>query len=323
MPRSPGRIFLHSAGKAAQLAPADVGDETYTRRGSTTHFVVYFAQSLGANGPTLADAVLASCEADYNRLQEWFGNINISNLPCNVRIRPGANGASHASCSATDLYCDAFNGTDSDLERSLVVAELDEVFMADQGVGWDCGASNGEALSRVLAAEIYPNELTPPGLGVTFATGRNWLDSARPDWVNNTEPTDQNFVSIGCGTLFINYLRFQLGYSLSQIVQAGGATLAEMYRRLTNRTDGFQHFSTLLALYFPLGQPSNLNNDNPFPLSEEQQHVFYRGTDGAINHIFWDAPSNQLFHDQWTQLTGAPAAAGDPATLVWHLVDDN
>jgi Repeat of unknown function (DUF346) len=50
---------------------------------------------------------------------------------------------------------------------------------------------------------------------------------------------------------------------------------------------------------------------------ERQQHVFYRGPDGAINHIFWDAPTNKLYHDQWTVLTGAPlAAAGSLATMV-------
>jgi hypothetical protein len=48
-----------------------------------------------------------------------------------------------------------------------------------------------------------------------------------------------------------------------------------------------------------------------------QQHIFYRGTDGAINHVFWDAPSKQLFRDQWTQRIGAPPAVGDPATMVW------
>jgi uncharacterized protein (DUF2252 family) len=74
-----------------------------------------------------------------------------------------------------------------------------------------------------------------------------------------------------------------------------------------------QRFSALLELYFPSNQTSNLSNDNPFPLSEEQQHVFYRGTNGAINHIFWDAPSNQLFHDQW--IPAAPT--GDLATMVW------
>ncbi len=44
-------IFVHSGtemDQVAQLLPADVGDETYTQRGATTHFVVYYAQSLGS-----------------------------------------------------------------------------------------------------------------------------------------------------------------------------------------------------------------------------------------------------------------------------------
>jgi hypothetical protein len=59
-------------------------------------------------------------------------------------------------------------------------------------------------------------------------------------------------------------------------------------------------------------------------VTRNQQHIFYRGMDGAINHIFWDAPSSRLFNDQWTpQPPDSLAAIGDPATMVWHLVDDN
>jgi hypothetical protein len=50
-------------------------------------------------------------------------------------------------------------------------------------------------------------------------------------------------------------------------------------------------------------------------VTPQQQHVFYRGLDGAINHIFWDAPTNRLYFDQWTSRTQAPLAAGDPATM--------
>ena len=59
-------------------------------------------------------------------------------------------------------------------------------------------------------------------------------------------------------------------------------------------------------------------------VTPNQQHVFYRGFDGAINHIFWDAATNRLFRDQWTpQPPDTLAGIGDPATMVWHLVDDN
>src|SRR5437879_6422624 len=91
-------VFLHSAANGAQLAAAGVADEVYTQRGQTGHFIVSYAQSLGGDGATLAGAVLGTCEADYDRLQGWFGNINIGSLPFNVYIKPGANGAGHASC---------------------------------------------------------------------------------------------------------------------------------------------------------------------------------------------------------------------------------
>ena len=45
--------------------------------------------------------------------------------------------------------------------RSLVIAEEDEVFEANFGHGWDCGASNGEGLSRVLANTMYPGLANP------------------------------------------------------------------------------------------------------------------------------------------------------------------
>jgi lysophospholipase L1-like esterase len=47
-----------------------------------------------------------------------------------------------------------------------------------------------------------------------------------------------------------------------------------------------------------------------------QQHVFYRGVDGAINHILWASLSGRLHHDDWRARAHAPAAAGDPATMM-------
>jgi hypothetical protein len=261
------RVFAHSAAGDQAAAAAAAPGQNFVQQGTTDHFVVFYDDSLGADGPTLADAVLASCERDYAQLQTWFGNIAINNLPFNVFIQPGTSGASHATCADTSLFCDAFTGTDVDLVRSLVVAEADEVFMDNQNRGWNCGFNNGEALSRVLAAAIYPAELKPPGTGVTFATAERYLNSNRDDFVNQNDESDQNFESIGCGTLFINWLRFQLGFTLDQIVQNGGATLAETYQNLTGQADGFQRFSDLLAGRYPPDQgPFVLADDNPFPL---------------------------------------------------------
>jgi Clostridial hydrophobic W len=230
----------------------------YTRRGSTSNFDVYYDNNLGTNGQNLADAVLANCESDFAQLRIWFGGLNAGRFA--VYIDPGSFGAYHANCAATDLHCAAFSGTNGALENMLNVAEADEVFMANQGRGWNCGASNGEGLSRVLAAERYPAALDG------FASGASWLDSDRPDWVSKTEPTDGNYVSTGCATLFINYLRFHYGFSLDQIVQAGGFTLAQTFTKLVGSYYPFERFALFLNLRFPPGTPSGLLNDNPFPI---------------------------------------------------------
>jgi hypothetical protein len=93
-----------------------------------------------------------------------FGGLTPDNLPFRVYITPGYEGASHSSCDDTGLYCDAFDANDGVLMRYLVVAEADEVFMDSQDRGWMCGASNGEGLSRVLAADAYP-----PGMAGFFS----------------------------------------------------------------------------------------------------------------------------------------------------------
>jgi hypothetical protein len=232
----------------------------YTLRGSTSNFAVSYENALGANGPVLADAVLATCEADYASLRTWFGGVTPGELPFTIFIVTGTFGAYHATCASSELHLAAFDGTNADLVRMLLVAEADEVMMAAQNVGWDCGYSHGEGLSRVLSTELYPAQLNG------FATAASWLDSNRPDWVSTTEQTDQNYVSIGCATLFLNYLRHQLGYSLTAIVGAGAPTLAQVYTNLSGKTAAFDPFNTLLQQRFPVGRPSGLTNDSPFPI---------------------------------------------------------
>jgi hypothetical protein len=251
------RITVQGAGVQDTTVAAGASD---VLDGSTAHFQVKHRSDV-TTGATLGQAVLGTCEADYGRLADWFGGITPGGLPFTVTIQNGSNGASHATCAATGLLCDAFGGGDADLVRMLVVAEADEVFMSNFGHGWDCGASNGEALSRILSAEIYPNSQSG------FFTGASWLDGNRPDFVNSTDPTDRNFVSIGCGTLFFNYLRNQLGFSINQIIAAGAATFKQTYKNLTrDNGDPFPVFAGLLQSRFPVGQASGLANDNPWPI---------------------------------------------------------
>jgi hypothetical protein len=237
---------------------------SHTTHTTTPHFVITYSSSLGADGSRFAQLVAGVCEGDYTKLQAYFGGITPASLPFQVRLTPGRNGASHATCQATALMIGARSAPagDQDFINALVVAEEDEVFMGNFGNGWDCGASNGEGLSRVLSNDLHPNT-EPAG----FVSAPVWLDTpSRPDWVNHTEPTDIDFVSIGCSVLFLNWLHTQLKHSWHDIIQAGGPTLADSYRNLGEPGDGYARFRQLIDSKFPLGQPSGLRTDNPFPL---------------------------------------------------------
>ncbi len=257
-------------------------------RGSTRNFNVYYDPSLGANGPTIADAVLASCELEYVTLQGYFDGITPSGLPFNIIIAAGIGGAYHYGCGGIDFYCDADTSQIPDVNhtRLVVVAEEVEVFSNAQSRGWDCGASNGEGLSRVLATQLYPAELNG------FATAATWLNTpGRPDYVTVNDPTDRNSVSTGCSVLFLNFLRHQLRFSWQEIVRAAAPTLAQTYTNLTGRTDGLTRFKSLLQTYFPEGTPVSLASDNVFPLPGRME-VFARGGDGAVWHQWQVAPNN-------------------------------
>jgi len=265
----PIRIFAKSQlsaelAKRLAAAPPETGfDYPATPAGSTPHFQVYFATGF-ANGPQITQGALATAEKDYETLVGFFGGLTLPTFPMNIIVAPGIGGAYHYGCSAVDLYCDGDSSATPDIDhtRMLVVAEEVEVFEAAQNQGWDCGASNGEGLSRVLATELYPAELDG------FFTAASWLDSPdRPDWVSQTDPTDQNAVSTGCAVLFLNYLRYQLNFSWPEIVEAAGSTLEQTYDALTGNSGGFSSFKALLDSNFPPGQPSGLTTDNPFPLT--------------------------------------------------------
>jgi hypothetical protein len=225
---------------------------------------VYTIPELGFAGQTIAHDVLATCERDYNTVRGYFNSISPNGLPFNVIIAQNVGGAYHYGCAGTDLYCDSQTSPlDAAFTSFLLTAEVVEVLSAAQNLGWDCGAGNGEGLSRVLAAALYPTEIQKPG----FSTAAIWLDGKRPDWVDRNARTDQDGLVNGCAVLFLNYLHYQLGHSWNLIVGAAAPTLAKTYQKLTGKKTAFGQFKALLDRHFPPGQPSNLITDNPFPLA--------------------------------------------------------
>ncbi len=321
----PGMEDVVRARIAALPMRAGVGfDYPVTLRGSTPHFNVYYDPALPA-GAAVADGILATCERDFGTMQWYFGGIAPPALPFNIVIAPldpsgrGYGGAYHYGCSAVDLYLDAKTVPilDIDYTRFLLIAEAVEVFSAAQGAGWNCGASNGEGLSRVLAADTYPAQLDG------YTTAGIWLDApGRPDYVNVTDPTDRNAVSTGCAVLFLNYLRYQEDFTWPEIVAAAGATLQQTYQHLTKQADAFTPFKNLLQRFYPTGRSSGLTTDNPFPLMGRMAFPFcgvqFRGSVPAGSTTTWFTYNwPVLWHVEWNVVPTNVNTAGPQ--LTWSV----
>jgi hypothetical protein len=232
--------------------------------GTTTDgkVTVLYDPSLGPQGQTLAQQIFANAAQTYADSQAFF---EIPGQPVNVIIAPvngatnGTGGAYHYGCNfvaGSDLYCDAAFGN-PELTTGLFVAELTECFMGLQNKGWDCGASNGESLSRLLAELLSRGA---DGALAAFATGPAWNQAGRPDWLDATEPTDQDAVSIGCGMVYL-YWMISKGFTAAQITQAGcpTGTLASNYSALTGSNTAWLDFSKAVG---GLGRP--ITSDNPW-----------------------------------------------------------
>lgn len=252
---------------------------------TTTNFVVSYDSSFtgGAqpDGPALAQGVVDYCEYDLTRLGMLFsGSLPASSLPIQINLVPGSGGANNNAVNTINCNCD-INTTAAGLP-ALVVAEEAEIFMNQQGKGWILSWSNGEALSRVCAQILYPSRAW------LFQTGDLWLNgspgspnAARSDWVDQVWHTDQDFVSIGCGTLFLNYLAYQLNLRWPDIIGAGAPTTNTLAETATTLgvVNPWSGFSSLITTYLPPGanlppEPTSLGQppeptDDPYPLGPQ------------------------------------------------------
>ncbi len=277
----------------------------------TTNFVFQYLDSIQSGGFTLpllhararAEALLQTCENDFAELKRWFG-VNDGFGPENritVRVQPdnlAHNNGYHPDGSMLitidpleTLAAVARLGggvppvdqsVPTDGVRALFVAEAIEILMSYRNTkarteSWHLNYSDGEGLSRLAAAVLHPIGYYSPLLAAPFVN--TWLTGTRGSWVATNDPTDVNSDSFGCAILFIYYLRDQLGFPITSIVQKAGATLEETYQALTGNTNGFKPFRDLLNKYLPFdpNNPNSRNNmkalptDNPFPILERQE----------------------------------------------------
>jgi hypothetical protein len=250
----------------------------------TTHYSFSYDSSLqrtvlNPTGPEPArtNALIGACEADFNWMSGLFGNPNLDyGIPCTVQVTQNSGGASW-SLGGGKLFVTLNPGSGGvTMLRYLLVSEMTEQFMREQGRGWygtRTEGSEGEGLSRFLSARLLANN----GLGYPpagFANSNLWMNSPRADWVNNINKTDDGPDAItGCSLLFIYYLLSQLGYTEGQIVGAGAPTLAGVYNNLTgDKGDPFPYFKALVDSAYPgTSTIPGPDLDNPFPIARPLQ----------------------------------------------------
>lgn len=199
--------------------------------------------------------------------------------------------------------------------------------MTVQNKGWIEGWSNGEALSRDLAQILYPNRAW------LFSTGNDWLNGGRPDWVNQVEQTDQDSLSYACGSLFLNYLAYQLNERWPDIIQAGAPTtntLAETATAL-GVVSPWTNFINPINTYLPsptslpseptgFGQPAEPTDDayplGPLPTQVPLLYLRHNLADDGTSHTgsLSDSPdiilkNNPVANPQATFSTPASSAS--------------
>ncbi len=173
-------------------------------------------------------------------------------------------GATDGTGGADHLGCDYTTGNaieaDASFGNSIRVSALFEAELSECSMNGNlCGESSGEALSRWCAASVSNNALSD------FATAPQWAQDGMPDWVDQTENTDQDADSIGCGMAFISWLQSQQ-YTLAEIAQAivalgDSGTLAQVYGNLTGN-DPSGAWTAFLAAVQAL--PNGVTSDDPF-----------------------------------------------------------
>jgi hypothetical protein len=227
---------------------------------SSSGVSVYVDRSLGQAALQNAQDLLA----DADRVTQANDTIfNIAGEAVDVIVfalggqTDGTGGADHGGCTFANgsaIEVDASFGNSARVS-ALFEAELSECAMNGQL----CGESTGEALSRWCAAVVGSNALAD------FATAPTWAQDGMPNWVDQTEQTDQGADSTGCGMAFLSWVLGQ-GHSLAEVAQAmvalgDGGTLAQLYGQVTGNaaTSAWSDFSAAINAL-----PGGVTSDDPF-----------------------------------------------------------
>jgi hypothetical protein len=226
---------------------------------------VWYDGSLGEKALANAQALMAAADAVVAFDTATFGTpdqvVNVV-LFALSGATDGTGGADHMGCDFTTgeniEVCVAYGRDDRVI--ALFEAELSECQMSGQL----CGFSTGEALSRWCS-------MLAPGSNnalADFASAPTWAKDGYANWVDTTEPTDQDYDSIGCGMAFLSWLMSgtanETRYTLAQVAQAmvalgDAGTLAGLWQQLTGGTG-----SPWARFMIAVKELGTMTSDDPF-----------------------------------------------------------
>lgn len=223
---------LRSDNPVAPQWPSYTGVAQFVGTSPSGRVTVYVDPTLGDQGLQNAQDLVNDADRVVSANDATFGT---TGGPVSVIVfalggaTDGTGGADHNSCDYTN---GAAIEVDASFGNSTRVSALFEAELSECSMGGNlCGVSTGEALSRWCAAVIGNNALAD------FATAPQWVADGKTNYVDQTDPTDQNADSTGCGMAFISWMISQ-GHHLSDIAHAmvtlgDSGTLAQLYGNLT------------------------------------------------------------------------------------------
>jgi len=221
----------------------------------------------------------------------------------------GTGGADHMGYDYTSgaaiEVCASFNN--SARVSALFEAELSECSMN----GNLCGLSTGEALSRWCASVIGNNALSD------FTTAPQWAQDGMQDFVNQTDQSDTNPDSTGCGMAFISWL-MSLGHGLDKIAQTmvslgDAGTLAQLYANLTTdaAANAWPNFEAAIQ-----NLPNGVTSDDPFAAAPKQLANVAPWTVAVAGKVFAAILADLAAGKPAQQIVASVQAALGPSAVV-------
>jgi len=253
-------VAIHRDAPVAPAWPSYQGTSQFVGTSPSGRVTVYVDPTLGAPATQNAQDLVNDADRVVTQNDGLFGT---TGGPVSVIVF-ALGGATDGTGGADHMGCDYVNGAAIEVcasfGNSMRVSALFEAELSECSMNGNlCGLSTGEALSRWCATVIGNNALAD------FATAPTWFQDGAPDFVDQTDNTDQNADSTGCGMAFISWL-ISTGHTLEQIAPAmvnlgDAGTLAQLYANLTgdSASNAWPNFQNAIQ-----NLQNGITTDDPF-----------------------------------------------------------